>query len=656
MRTLLYIIFLLTPAWSKSQLLFSEKSEAFSLYHSYDEGNIFGGGVTFYDFNGDGLDDLSFASGDGDSLKFYISNGASFTDVGGLKFNEQQESKQIIWVDYDNDEDPDLFVTNYEGQSRLWENLGGLIFQDVTESSGIKILDLPTFGASWGDYDRDGFLDLYLPNYSTPAHSSSQRRNYFYRNQGDGTFEEIAFAQGVLLKGDYNYYFSSAFLDLNKSGWPDLFIIQDFGGNVGVTHNILFWNDKGQYRHAVGAGSIEDVAMNAMSIAAGDFNKSGSLDVYITNTDNFYSKLHVNMGDSSFKESASAAGVEFNNEGFGWGAQFFDCDNDTWEDLGVVGTTFSSSMEPQIDRLYENKGDQTFEPLDEYSINFSDSAKSIGLAYGDYNRDGHLDFAISTVLPDSILFYENNGSKNHYFVCELQGTASNRDGIGSWVEIYSQGEQQVRYSTCGIGFLSQNTSKIHFGLGTSLKIDSLIVKWSSGWEDIYYELLADQFMLLTEGETAEFRFDVSSSADQITQDDLSVFLTAPNFPVYKWNNDAVSRGIEANKSGTYVCSVLDEEGRRGLSNPILVLDKRINDFTNSADDTLNDIIISPNPSKGEFSVQAYNFISIKIYTTSGQLLLKSENPDFDIQQFPSGIYIAEVYQTTGITTKRIIKE
>ncbi len=646
-----YLSILISLCWchhTMGQTCFEEKAEEYSIRHMYRDGNYIGGGVTFYDINKDGLDDLSFATGNSQALQVYLSTGTGFEDVGGLGINETRESKQILWIDYDNDGDSDLFVTNYEGPSRLWRNDGDLNLVDVTEEAGISGVHMPTFGAAWGDFDRDGFLDLFVPNYSNPAYDDNQQRNYLYRNQGDGTFVEVADRQNVLLHGQFNYYFSGAFLDLNRNGWPELFIIQDFGNNTGVTGNILFWNDQGQYRHADACGSLEDIKMDAMSIASGDFDKNGYLDVYITNTDFSHGRLHANLGDSTFEDQAELAGVTYNDDGWGWGAQFFDFDNDSWEDLGIVGATLALQEQPQIDKLYRNQRNGSFELLSPACVDFSDSTKSIGLAYGDYNADGRLDFAIATTKTDSSRFYENilnNG--NHYLYCELEGTLSNTDGIGAWVELYAQDDHQVRYTTAGAGFLAQNTSKVHFGLESIDVVDSLIIKWPSGWTDRYYSIPADQVLDITEGETADFRFNLETTADELSSQDESIVISAPTFNQYQWNNDSKTQNITTQSSGVYVCSVIDEEGRRGLSNRLLILKKK--------EEVLSAPILHtappnlyPNPTSGVLHVSSNEPCLIKIYNSAGVLVLEGSEMRLDLSPYPRGIYYA-VVQTAGNT-------
>ena len=325
----------------------------------------------------------------------------------------------------------------------------------------------------------------------------------------------------------------------------------------------------------------------------------------------------------------------------------------------VVGSTFSQSRSPQIDKLYKNNGDNTFNILDHASADFSDTTRSIGIAYGDYNNDGRLDFSVSTAITDTVLFYENTSSQsNRYFTCKLNGTASNSQGIGAWVELYTQGDKQVRYTTCGLGFLSQNTSKVHFGLNSSTSIDSLFVKWPSGWTDIYYSLEANQHKEITEGETADFRFELTSTGTEITNNVSTITLSAPESNSYKWNNDATTGSLTVNTFGIYSCSVISETGKRGLSYPIKI--SRI--YEEHEQSVVNSIprldrenlVVSPNPSTGIF-VLSSEAKELSIYNIHGLKILEGKLKQVDISSYPKGVYILTIGSHEERVIKKIIK-
>ncbi len=645
------MVLIWTTEFLRAQSFFVDVSDSLNLHHMYTTSiEKFGSGLTFFDFNQDGFDDLSLSSGHGDSLRFYLNNGSSFTDLQGFGIDELEESKQILWVDYDNDGDYDLFITNFEGQSRLWRNQGSLSFENVTEQAGIVMADMPTFGASWGDYDRDGLLDLYITNYSSPEFLFNHpwpKRNYLYHNKGDGTFEEVAAEQGTILED--NHYFTASFLDLNNSCWPDLYVIQDLASNLGQTGNTLFWNNYGSYVDATNTMDLEEVRFNAMCIAAGDPDNDGDLDIYISNTAGGGGKFHVNQGDSTFTEGATDWGIKYNDTGAGWGAQFFDFDNDGLEDFGIVGAKPLKDTPRVVNKVYRNIGIDTFRLLDNSEIDLSDSTRSFAIAYADYNNDGKLDFVISGSDTDSIRLYKNVlPDTNHYVMFDFQGTVSNRDGIGVWARAYTNGEGQVRYTTCGIGFLSQNTHNVHFGLGTYSTIDSLLVTWPSGWVDRYYNIEADSNYEIIEGETADFRFSVyaTDSLEFCTEDNIT--LVSPEYDSYLWNDDSTNDSLQVHKTGVYSCSVVNSIGQRGLSYPVFAYKLSSSECILSVDSDFRSLVnIYPNPSNtGLYSVEGL-YENVKVLNILGLPCGSWADGQVDLSEEPAGTYILVIYDTQG---------
>ena len=192
----LYLLLFIISQPSKSQITYHDITDSLGLYHTYPLG-FYSGGVAFYDFDGDGWDDLSLASPGGDSLKFYKNMGGSFQQVSLLQTDPLEESKQILWADYDNDGDKDLFVTHFLAENKLYQNDGNMNFTDVTAAAGLVTPDRATYGACFGDYDKDGWLDLYVVNYSLGLSNPIPQRNFLFRNVGDGTFEETTLTAGV---------------------------------------------------------------------------------------------------------------------------------------------------------------------------------------------------------------------------------------------------------------------------------------------------------------------------------------------------------------------------------------------------------------------------------------------------------------------------
>ncbi|MFT5779727.1 MAG: hypothetical protein ACI837_002686 [Crocinitomicaceae bacterium] len=207
------------PFIAKAQISYSDVATSLGLQHTSGADSGLGTGISFYDFNQDGWDDLTLGML-GDSIVFYQNTGSGFQQINSM-VPYTGNSKQILWVDYDNDGYKDLYVAGDMTGNKLYRNDAGSL-TDVTVAAGIPTDSMPTFGITFGDYDNDGFLDLYITNRVLYAATFS---TYFYHNEGDGTFVDVTLAAGVSdsLKGP----FGACFLDINHNGWSDLYVFED---------------------------------------------------------------------------------------------------------------------------------------------------------------------------------------------------------------------------------------------------------------------------------------------------------------------------------------------------------------------------------------------------------------------------------------------
>lgn len=442
-----------------------------------------GGGVSFCDFDGDGWDDLTLASQLGDSLHFYKNNGGVFTKIPALVDNTQ-ETKQVLWVDFDNDGDKDLFVTAKGGVNHLYENLGNLELMEITETAGLLQDTIDCYGACWGDYNRDGWLDLFVTKRNL---SAATNYNFLYFNNGDGTFTEVGDATNVDDPGKAP--FCAAFLDYNNDKWPDLYLAQDK-----TKINTLLRNNGDETYTNTSVLSGANLAMNAMSVAVGDYNRDGWQDIYISNTPHG-NRLLKNDGDETFTEVSIPTGTTFN--GTAWGALFLDVDNDGWEDIYVSGMDAGASAISSA--LYLNNTEDAFwQPTLAMP---GDTASSFGNAMGDFNADGVVDLAVINIAPFHCHIWENQSSQGLWLKLKLEGVRSNRDGIGTKVLVYTDDIRQLRYKHCGIGYLGQNMDALHFGLGTYAIIDSIVIEWPTGHLDRLLDITANQVISIQEGST-----------------------------------------------------------------------------------------------------------------------------------------------------------
>lgn len=508
----LFIGLLLLPLPGIAQIHFQNQAEQLGIVALKTDFSI-GNGVSFVDFNQDGWDDLTIGTPKGKFIDFYQNQGGTFKRIFPL-VTHRDESKQIIWVDFDNDNDLDLFVATYDGPNRLYENKGDLQFEDITEQSGLPLQDEYTYGAVWGDYNRDGWLDLYFGSHKdvTP-----DKYNKLFRNEGNKTFTDVSQATQ---SADLNKVpFCSGFIDVNNDQWPDIYTANDK-----LTYNTLLVNNRRGEFLSVGDLTHSDLRMNAMCVNMGDFNNDGWQDIYVTNTP-IGNKLLRNDGLQAasilptFTEIAEAAGVGY--YGHSWASNFLDADNDGDLDLYVSGTMKISSMANRTSLFYENLGDGTFRTPDVGMA--ADSARSFVNAIGDVNQDGYPDIAVQNNPPNYHHCWVNSGGNLNWIKVKLKGVKSNRDAVGARVEVYCDSLYQMQYRNCGNGFMGQNTQTLLFGCNRFEQADSLVITWPTGHVDRFYNLATNDSYFIEEGQSSDGQIWVSPEV-QVTVSNLKRIL------------------------------------------------------------------------------------------------------------------------------------
>lgn len=502
--------------------------------------SILGVGLSFYDFDKDGWDDLTYSSSN-DSLVLYRNlQGQGFQRIEMAPFIFTTDAKQPTWVDYDNDGDADLMWSKRSNGTRLYRNDGNMVFTDVTAS-----LNMPTggprhvYGFSWADYDKDGWLDVYMCLYNNEAFI----RNYLLRNNGNGTFTNVASSAGVDL-GAFNS-FQSVWLDINKDSWPDLYVINDLSQDSHLFIN----NGNGTFQNiAVSAGVTANI--QAMSNSWSDYDQDGDWDLYITEA-LMGNILYRNNGDNTFTNVAADAGVLVNS--YCWGAQWIDYDHNTLEDLHVTSATNILNQ----DFFYINNGDGTFtNPLwpvfsEDYNFTFA-SAK------GDFNHDGYWDLSVTRTGTTSYQLLQGVAGDNNWVKLSLEGTHSNRDAIGTQIDYYLANKHLMKYTKCGENFLSQNSQYEILSMGDAEFIDSLVITWPRGLVERFYNVPAGEWLSLIEGENTQL--NLSFIGPEIICPDQFATIDAGPGVSYMWSNGQTSRTIEVTAPGNYSVSVTDANG------------------------------------------------------------------------------------------------
>ena len=497
-----------------------------------------GTGAAFFDSDGDGDADLYLVNGltydqigrpDAPSNALYRNNGdGTFTDVtrkSGLR--EGRWGAGAAAADYDNDGDQDLYVTNF-GANMLYRNNGDGTFTDVAEKAGVAD-DRWSSGGVWLDYDRDGDLDLYVTNHVEFDHRKPPKvekkcvwRGYdvgcgplvytplphvLYRNDGDGTFTDVSAAAGMAASPSYG--FSAVAGDFDNDGDPDIYVAND-----SVTN--FLWRNNGD-------GTFTDVGLEAgvayneegreqagMGVDFGDFNNDGLWDLFVTNFSEDSNTLYRNEGRLFFTDITYTANLGEDSLPFlGWFCKFFDFDNDGDQDLVIA----NGHVWPEADRfsvtqgyaqeplLYANRGDGRFSNVSLAAGKiFSHKAVSRGGAIADYDLDGDLDVVLANIEKRPWLLRNDGGDRLSWIRFRLQGTRSNRDGIGARIIVRAGGSVQQFETRSGDGYISSSDPGAHFGLGVAERADHVEVRWPSGRVDVLENLPARVVYTVREGE------------------------------------------------------------------------------------------------------------------------------------------------------------
>jgi hypothetical protein len=454
-------ILILTPVFVFGQATFEDVT---------DEAGV---GDTNGDINLDGLLDLYLVNL-GQGNVFYLNNGdGAFDDVTGLAgVGDDGDGVGCAWGDYNNDGHLDLFVSNRPGADRLYENQGDTTFIDRASQFGMS--DPSGWGESvaWGDYDNDGYLDLYKMR--------MQQSNILYHNIDGGDFEDVTSSAGVGHNGPGE---GVAWCDYDGDGDLDIFATNANG------YNLLYRNSgNGTFIDCAGFAGIREYG-SSYGCAWGDYDNDGDFDLYVGRNGN--NRLFRNNDDGTFDDASYEAGVDYS----GWtvGVAWGDYDNDGWLDLHLA-------IHQGDDVLYRNMGDGTFDNVTDRA-HVHNYYNSRGNIWGDFDGDGFLDLYVTNHDGAPNVLFQNTGNDNHFLHLALRGTESNSDGIGARV-ICVAGDLRVSAQVDGgSGFASQNSLPVEFGLGSNTLVDSINIYWPSGTVDILTDLQADHYLHIVEGGT-----------------------------------------------------------------------------------------------------------------------------------------------------------
>lgn len=475
-------------------------------YESGLDGVWQGQGVATADYDGDGDQDVYMVSklshdpfNPRSWNRFYSNNGdgtfTEVTDEAGVRVDFLPLLPRKLfgnkwgasWADYDRDGDPDLFLTNV-GPEVLFRNNGDGTFTDVADDAGLNIPDSDTdedetSGGMWWDFNLDGYLDLYV--------SSWIGKNRFYVNNGDGTFTNIAPDTGLDLE---DRTLLSVSWDQDRDGWPDLYLVNDFGEN-----RFLRNLGNGQFEDQSHLWGLDD-AGESMGVAVGDVNGDLLPEIFVTNNatrlDRRLNTFFVGGLTPPLLESAVDLGLQ--NADWAWGTEFADGDLDGDMDLFIVNGFLLEGNTPN--RYYKNmlveEGSMRWVE-DSETVGLNGMAESRGLLLFDGNQDGALDVLISN-WGQPPYYYESTASSNEWLKVSLNGVTSNPHGFGAEIRLYSELGIQSRFYN-GADYLGQSVQPAHFGLDSNGTYDAIEVIWPNGIRERWEGGNASRLVLLTEG-------------------------------------------------------------------------------------------------------------------------------------------------------------
>ena len=487
------------------------------------------GGVAAFDYNGDGLTDIYFTNGAAipslqkDSPKYF---NRLYRNEGGMKFTDVAAEAGVqgagysmgaAAADYDNDGHVDLFVAGVY-RNTLYRNLGNGKFEDVTAHAGIKS-DRWSVAAGWFDYDNDGWLDLFVVNYTkdplafnrfcgNPARNIRMYcdpqyleglPNTLYHNNRDGTFRDVTAEAG--LAKHVGKGMSVAFADYDRDGFMDAFVAND------SVPNSLF--------HNRGNGTFDEVgllagvalpnngeAVSSMGVDFRDYDNDGLPDLFVTALFGETFPLFHNLGKGLFEDATETSGLATPTSKLSaYSNGFFDFDNDGWKDIFTANSHVDDNIELFIATAYKlrnsvflNAGAGTFHEVPQSGLELEPPRAHRGAAFADFNLDGKIDVVTSSIGGPAELWENISEDQHHWLVIRLQGTRSNRDGIGATIAL----DGQSNHMTSAVGYASSSHFGTHFGLGKNRKASRIDIHWPSGTVQVLRDVPADQFLTVRE--------------------------------------------------------------------------------------------------------------------------------------------------------------
>ncbi|MBB4077952.1 hypothetical protein GGR28_000553 [Lewinella aquimaris] len=510
---------------AEAQPQFTDVTDSAGVVHQFQvfEG-LFGGGACVIDYNQDGFEDVYLTGGLNDDQLLRNNGDGTMTDVmagSGLELTRHFVTQGVVAADVNRDGYRDLFITTITSSDSLQiipraRNLLFLgqadhTFVDATEAYGLTPLYSFSTGGSFGDFNVDGWPDLYVGNYfieyegtlsgisdATIVSANQTAHPYLLRNEAGALFRNVAEEYGFAFRG---FGFGGLFTDFDNDGDQDILVNHDFGYKA--TPNFLMENEfpRESFRDVAKSRGM-DLRINAMSSAVGDFNADGLLDYFVTNIK--FNRFMVAQGDGkSFSNQMEELGMNYVS--ISWGANFADFDHDGDLDLFVSNGDLNPNCVPMANFYFDNVG-QTFEEKGR-AVGLADYGIGRGSITFDLENDGDLDILVvcqNAVLdgypvPSTTRLFRNDAPGGNWLKVKLRGTQSDLNGLGARATVFSGGRQLLReVDGGGSSHLSQNSPILHFGLGDAERVDSIRVTWNGGHQQVLHDLDVNQLLEVVE--------------------------------------------------------------------------------------------------------------------------------------------------------------
>lgn len=650
----------------------------------------FGTGAAWFDYNRDGFQDYYVTNRRTANKLFHNNGDGTFTDVAAALgvTDATGDGAGVVIGDINNDGYPDIFLANSDDDV-LYRNNDGLSFTNITVGSGLEVTaDSRGTSASFGDYDEDGYIDLYVAHHLPVqgASNSATLQDFLFYNDGDETFTNVSNLFSANALTDAN--FIAGWTDFDKDNDLDLIVISDcpFGTSMNLGTRV-FENEGGtdpitDWTFTEVSNVVLDDCSHGMGLGIGDVNRDGWMDV--SYSDIGPALLFLN-NSGVFQDISGSSGINIQPaDDYSWGTSFLDYNNDGWQDIimAVGGMEVNNNLE-QPNYLFENNGDNTFTDV-AFAMGVDDSLRTRTIVHGDYDNDGDLDLVMVN-YDSAVSLYRNDVVTTENYIRVLPyGTLSCFDALGAKVKISTpDGVSQYFEMRSGSNLGGGDEICAHFGIGSNTTVDEIEVTWLSGATQVVTNQAANQTVVINE--SAVVPIELTLFTGRNLHGDIHLNWTTSS----ETNNDYFE--IQRSKNGKkfYPIGRVYGKGNSFEESHYKFVDTKPNvgqnyyrlkqvDFDGShafseminfeiqqTDDYLK---VYPNPVKNnsffvEFSIENEEQVIVELFDLKGQLVFQDSKEGYysneekilvSAQNLSNGIYYLKVTNSSGIKSKKII--